>query len=476
MSDSINLYTAALQQAFHHANDFLGDLDTDPVDVELNYEQMKSLWDWNLPVHGKPGTEVIDELNASARQGLVHNQSGRFFSFVIGGAHPSAIAADWLTSAWDQNAGLYIAAPASAIVEEIAGKWLKKIFHIPELSSFAFVTGCQMANFTCLIAARNHIFNQAGWDIEKEGFYGAPNVRIITGDCTHSTIVKALRMLGFGADHAIQIPSDALGKIDSDLVLAEFKRDPDIPTILILQAGEVNTGVYDDFATLIPEAHKYEAWVHVDGAFGLWAKASKKYQHLVKGIEKADSWSCDGHKWLNVPYDSGYAFVAHPDAHFLAINQGADYLLQDNQARDQMKWTPELSRRARGFTTFAAIKELGTKGIEDLVDRCCRHCADIVDGINDHPLVEVIAYPIINQALVQFHHPVESASDLRNAEFTERIIAHINDSGEAFFQPTVFKNRRCMRISVSGWRTSDEDVRRTIAAIHAAIEKATMED
>jgi len=474
MAEKTNLYTPALAQAFHHANEFLGNLDTDPVDVNLNYEQMKALWDWNLPVNGKPAAEVIDELNASARPGLVHNQSGRFFSFVIGGSHPSAIAADWLTSAWDQNAGLYVATPASGIVEEIAGKWLKQIFQIPEYASFSFVTGCQMANFTCLISARNHIFNQAGWDIEKNGFYGAPKMRIITGDYKHSTITKALRMLGFGSNHAIQIPSDALGKINAELVIAEFKRDPDIPTILILQAGEVNTGAYDDFTSLIPVAHQHNAWVHVDGAFGLWAKASKKYQHLVNGAEEADSWSCDGHKWLNVPYDSGYAFVRHPDAHFMAISQGAAYLLEDDKARDQMNWTPELSRRARGFPTFAAIKELGTTGIEDLVDRSCMHCAEIIDGIKEHPLVEVIAYPIINQGLVQFHHPTQGDHEVRNGEFTEHVIAAINASGEAFFQPTIFKGRRCMRVSVSGWRTNAEDVKRTIAAIHAAIEKTKL--
>ena len=471
MSNTKNLYTAALEQAFHHANDFLGHLDTDPVDVSLDYEQMKTLWDWELPVEGKPASEVIDELNQSARPGLVHNQSGRFFSFVIGGSHPSAIAADWLTSAWDQNAGLYVATPASGIVEEIAGQWLKQIFRIPSFASFAFVTGCQMANFTCLMAARNHIFNQAGWDIEKNGFYGAPKVRIITGDYKHSTITKALRMLGFGYDHAIQIPSDAMGRINNELVEAEFRRDPDIPTILILQAGEVNTGAFDDFATLIPVARQYNAWVHVDGAFGLWAKASKKFQHLVAGTEGADSWSSDGHKWLNVPYDSGYAFVAHPDAHFLSISQGAAYLLQDDQARDQMNWTPELSRRARGFPTFAAIKELGTSGIEDLIDRSCLHCKEIIDGIKDHPLVEVIAYPIINQGLVQFHHPTNGNEEAANGQFTEQVIHAINASGEAFFQPTAFKGRRCMRVSVSGWRTNEEDVRRTIAAIHTAIEK-----
>ncbi|HJW31151.1 MAG TPA: aminotransferase class V-fold PLP-dependent enzyme, partial [Saprospiraceae bacterium] len=392
--------------------------------------------------------------------------------FVIGGSHPSAIAADWLTSAWDQNAGLYIATPASGIVEEIAGAWLKKMLHIPEHASFAFVTGGQMANFTCLNAARNYIFHQAGWDIERDGFYGAPKVRIITGDYKHSTIVKALRILGFGSGHAIEIPSDPMGRINAELVEAEFNRDPVIPTILILQAGEVNTGAFDDFEKLIPLAHQYKAWVHVDGAFGLWTKVSRKYDHLARGTEKADSWSCDGHKWLNVPYDSGYAFVAHPDAHFLSVNQSAAYLKQDDAARDQMNWTPELSRRARGFATYAVIKELGTQGIEDLVDRLCRFCKDIIDGIKDHPQVEVLAYPIINQALVQFHHPQHPENEKLNGEFTQQVIDSINASGEAFLQPTTFKGRKCMRLSVSGWRTNDKDVERTTEAIKMAIQKS----
>jgi glutamate/tyrosine decarboxylase-like PLP-dependent enzyme len=187
---------------------------------------------------------------------------------------------------------------------------------------------------------------------------------------------------------------------------------------------------------------KHKAWVHVDGAFGLWAKATRKYEHLVKGVEAADSWSCDGHKWLNVPYDSGYAFVAHPDAHFMAVHQGAVYLSQDDKARDQMNWTPELSRRARGFSTFAAIKELGTTGIENLIERTCKYCADIVDGIKDHPLAEVLAYPIINQALVQFRHPKEGDVEMRNGEFTEHVIAEINTFGEAFFQPTTFQRQK----------------------------------
>lgn len=474
MTQLAHTYRAALEKAMQYGNEFLSILDSEPVDVSLHYPEMKALWDWELPKTGMPPEQVIDQLNKAARPGLVHNQSGRFFSWVIGGSHPAAIAADWLTSAWDQNAGLYNATPASGIVEEIAGEWLKQMLKIPAQASFAFVTGGQMANFTCLNAARNHLFHIAGWDIEKEGFYGAPRIRIITGDQKHSTVSKALRMLGFGTSHSIEIPSDAHSRINVQLVEAEFKRDPDIPTLLILQAGDIHTGGFDDFASLIPLAHAHRSWVHVDGAFGLWANASRKFEHLLQGAEGADSWSVDGHKWLNVPYDSGYAFVAHADAHFLSLNQHASYLAQDEQARDQMNWTPELSRRARGFATYAAIRELGTTGIEELIDRCCAHCTSIVKGMASHPQVEVIAFPVINQGMVRFHSISPNATELDHDYFTDQVIAAINASGEAFFQPSVYKGKRGMRISVSNWRTNDRDVERTLAATNAAIEKVNV--
>lgn len=332
-----------------------------------------------------------------------------------------------------------------------------------------------MANFTCLNAARNHLFHQAGWDIERDGFYGAPKIRIIVGDQKHSTVTKAIRILGFGYGHMTAIPSDAQGRIDPDLVKAEFLRDPDIPTLLILQAGEIHTGAFDDFQTIIPVAHAHRAWVHIDGAFGLWANASRKYEHFMKGAEQADSWSVDGHKWLNVPYDSGYAFVAHPDAHFVSLNQSASYLSQDEKARDQMNWTPELSRRARGFTTYAVIKELGRQGIEDLVNRLCDHARSIVEGIADHSQVEVLAFPIINQGMVRFKDVSPQADERSHDIFTDKIIAAINASGEAFVQASTYKGKRGMRISVSGWRTNEEDVKRMIRATLLAIDQVNLQ-
>jgi glutamate/tyrosine decarboxylase-like PLP-dependent enzyme len=473
MSVNTNPYRLALESAFAESTTFLETVDTAHVGTRSSYEGLKALWDWNLPVDGKPAEAVIDELNRSALPGLNLNQSGRFFAWVIGGAHPSAIAADWLTSVWDQNAGLYACTPSSGIVEEIAGSWLKQLLKLPSHASFAFVTGCQMANFTCLNVARNYLFDQAGWDIEAEGFYGSPRIRIICGDQKHNTITRALRMLGFGRNVMVELPSDTNGKLNVDEVRKEFERDPHTPTMMILQAGEIHTGAFDDFKSIIPIAHAHNAWVHIDGAFGLWAAASPTYAHLMEGAEGADSWATDGHKWLNVPYDSGYAFIAHPAAHFKTFTSQAGYLKEDGKARDQYNWTPELSRRARGYTTYAVIKELGSTGIKDLVERCCRHAAAIVEGAGQLPHTEVLAFPIINQGLLRFRNPKAGEDESMHDQFTEQVIAAINASGEAFFQPSTFKGKRCMRVSVSGWRTNDEDVRRTIAAIGDAIDSCS---
>ncbi|MEP6795445.1 MAG: pyridoxal-dependent decarboxylase [Saprospiraceae bacterium] len=465
---SLNQYKAPLHKALQLSEDFFDTLDSTPVGSMKSHEELLSLWDQKLPETGMDPEQILIDMDKAARPGLHLSQSGRFFSWVIGGSYPTGVAADWLTSAWDQNAGMFTVAPAASIAEEIAGKWLKQILNLPVDASFAFVTGCQMAHFTCLAAARNHLFHQAGWDIEAKGFYGAPRIRVICGDQKHSTINRAMRMLGFGTDILTDVPSDEYGRINVALFEKEFMKEPDVPTLVLLQAGDLNTGVYDDFNAIIPLAHKFNAWVHVDGAFGLWASASKHLSHLTKGIETADSWATDGHKWLNVPYDCGYALTAHPEAHYRSMSQQASYVFEDQTARDSMYWNPEFSRRARGFATYAVIKELGTQGIEELVDRTCAHARSIVEQAGKLPHTEIVAMPVINQGLIRFLDP-KGNSEKDHAAYTEKVIHEINESGEAFFQPVTFKGKRCMRVSVSGWRTSDEDVRRTVAAIREAV-------
>ncbi len=472
MQDSRNPYKNSLETAFRLANEFLDSLDSDPVGVTASYEQLRSAWNQALPEHGEAPEKVLEELHASARPGLMLSQSGRFYAWVIGGTHPAALGADWLTSVWDQNSGLFAVAPSGAIVEEIAGEWLKKLLKLPTTSSFAFVTGCQMAHFTCMLAARNHLFRLTGWDVEADGIFGAPGIRVVCSDQKHATVNRALRMLGFGINCITDVPSDDQGRIDLIQLEDVLARESNTPTLLLLQAGDVNTGGFDDFKTIIPLARRYPCWVHVDGAFGLWAAASKTYAHLTEGADQADSWATDGHKWLNVPYDSGYAFVAHPEPHARALSQMATYLTHDQQARDQMNWNPEFSRRARGFATWAAIRELGSEGIEELINRTCQHAKEIVHGAGQLEGVEIVSAPVINQGLLRFHPRAKNSEVSEADHFTEKVIQNVNTSGEAFFQPTTYKGRRCMRVSVSGWRTGEIDVRRTIEAIRNAVDEA----
>lgn len=465
MRDPRDVFGPALEQAFVSALESMAVVDTAPVGTPLGYAALKAMWPQELPEDGLPPEQVVRELADSARPGLMMSQSGRFFAWVIGGAHPAAVGADWLTSVWDQNAGAYACTPASLIAEEIAGQWLRDVLGIPETAAFAFVTGGQMANFTCLAAGRNYLFRQAGWDIERDGFFGAPRLRVITGASKHSTVTRALRMLGFGSGGTIEVPTDGAGRIRPETIEKALGDEPGIPALVILQAGEIHTGAFDDFESILPIVRQYPAWVHIDGAFGLWAAACPETADLLKGAEQADSWATDGHKWLNVPYDSGYAFVAHPDALFRAFSQQADYIRQDDIGRDANHWNPELSRRARGFTTYAVLRELGRRGIADLVSRNCRFAKAIVEGSAALPGVDILAVPVINQGLIAFRNPVPGADAAAHDQFTERVVAAINATGKAFFQPSTFRGRRCMRVSVSGWRTTIRDVEITLEAI-----------
>ena len=472
MNDPLRQFGPALEQAYASALETLSSVDTAPVGAAFDYATLKARWPQDLPQSGLPPEQVVRELAAAALPGLSMNQSGRFFAWVIGGTHPAALGADWLTSMWDQNAGAYACTPSSLIAEEIAGEWLKTLLHIPRQAAFAFVTGGQMANFTCLAAGRNKLFHHLGWDIERDGFYGAPRIRVIAGAYRHSTITKALRMLGFGSDRTILVPSDDVGRIRPDLLEQALLAEPDMPALICLQAGEIHTGAFDDFARIIPMVRRFPAWVHIDGAFGLWASACPEKAHLMAGAEAADSWATDGHKWLNVPYDSGYAFVAEPEHLFRAFAQQADYIRQDNVGRDANHWNPELSRRARGFATYAVIRELGRAGIAELVSRNSRYARAIIEEAARLRHVDVLAEPVINQGVVAFRHPSLSAGPEMHDAFTEQVIARINAGGRAFFQPSTFRGRRCMRISVSGWRTTVKDVEMTVAAIAEALDAA----
>jgi glutamate/tyrosine decarboxylase-like PLP-dependent enzyme len=474
MKNAENLYRKPLEASLANALSYLNSLDQNSVGATADLHTLRGRLAKPLANAGVAPEEVIRELVRDVEGGIIGSAGGRFFAWVIGGSVPAALAADWLTSAWDQNAGLYATAPAAAMVEEIAGNWLKEILGLPMEASFAFVTGCQMAHATCLAAARHALLAKRGWNVEQRGLFGAPPIRILTSDQRHGTFERAVRLLGLGLSQITSIPSDAQGALRAEDLQRALEADRAAPTLVLLQAGDVNTGAYDSFETLIPIAKRYDAWVHVDGAFGLWAAASPRFQHSVKGVDRADSWATDGHKWLNVPYDCGYAFVRDAEPHTASMSHRESYLIHAAEARDQMDWNPEWSRRARGFPTYAALRQLGRDGVAALVDSCCRHAHSLVTQIGQLPGAETLAVPIVNQGLVRFIDTRQGASESDHDRRTDQVIAAINASGEAFFGGTTWRGRRAMRVSVSGWQTADEDIERVLKAVAGALRASAL--
>ena len=440
------------------AADYLETLDTRQIRPERGYREMHELFDRAVPDRPADPADVVEELAAVGEQGVMAIGSGRWYGFVAGGAVPSSLAADWLVSAWDQNTGLAEPTPATSALEAITGRWVLELLGLPPDSSFAFVTGCQMAHVTCLAAARHSVYRRAGWDLPQRGLAGAPPLRVVLGGKRHVTIKRALRLLGIGESQEVVLPADSEGRMATEQLGAAL--DGSTPTIVCAQAGEVNTGAFDDLEAIVELAARAGAWVHVDGAFGLWAAASPALAHLVAGYERADSWATDGHKWLNVPFDCGIALCAHRDDHEAAMEYAAPYLAvsESHVARDPMGYSPEFSRRARAVPVWAAIRELGREGITALVDRCCAHARAIAEGLAALPGCEIVNEVVLNQVLFRFEDDVR----------TQAILAAVQEEGEAWMSPTTWDGRFTIRISVVGWRTSERDVERTVAAFARA--------
>jgi len=448
-----------LARAAELARSFLDTLPARPVRESGSLADLRRALALPLADAGVPPVQVIDELARAADPGIVAMAGPRYFGFVIGGSLPVATAADWLTAAWDQNAGLYVDSPAAAIVEDVAAGWLLDLFGLPQTASVGFVTGGQMANFTCLAAARHAVLDRAGWDVEERGLQGAPTVNVVVGEEAHATIFASLRFLGLGAATARRVATDAQGRMRAD-ALREVLAKISGPTIVCAQAGNVNTGAFDPLEEIASLARARDAWLHVDGAFGLWAAASPAHRHLTTGVAAADSWASDGHKWLNVPYDSGFAIVKDPAVHRAAMSIGAAYLVAGDAARrDALDWVPELSRRARGFPVYAALRFLGRRGVAELVARCCTLARRIAERLAAAPGVAILNDVVLNQVLVRF-----GDSD----DVTRAVIERVQEDGTCWLAGTTWHGKGAMRVSVCNWSTTAGDIDRSADAILAA--------
>ena len=453
-------WKAPLGEAFDRALMYLEGLVDRPVHSTASLAELRATLGGPLPEVSTDSREVIAALATAAEPGVLPSSSGRFFGFVVGGATPAAVAADWLTSVWDQNAGLYVLGPAASVVEEVAGAWLAELFGLPKQVSVGFVTGAQLANTTGLAAARYEMLRRAGWDTEVAGLCGAPRLRIIAGQGRHGTIDRALRFLGLGTASIVEVEMDAQGRMQVAALRRALERG-DGPAIVCAQVGNVNTGAVDPVGEICELAHGHGAWVHVDGAFGMWAAASPRLRHLVAGVERADSWATDAHKWLNVPYDSGLVFCAHPEAHRAAMGVRASYLMHSaGGERDALDYNPEHSRRARGFAVYAAIRALGRSGIAEMVERCCAMARRFAEQLAAADGVEVLNEVVLNQVLVRLQAP-----DGNDDGHTDRVLERLQHDGTCWMSGTRWKGQAAVRISVSNWSTSADDVDRSVVAL-----------
>jgi glutamate/tyrosine decarboxylase-like PLP-dependent enzyme len=450
---TIEATVAALERATVHATAHLATLDEAPVRPTASLEALRARFVQPLPEDGLDAAAVVDELAANAEGGLVRSAGPRYFGFVIGGSVPAALGADWLTSAWDQNAGLYVIGPAAAVAEETAGAWLIDLFGLPETVSVGYTTGATMASFTGLAAGRHALLAKAGWDVERHGLFGAPEIPVVVSEESHVTIFAALQMLGMGRDRVIRVPTDDQGRMRPE-ALAAVLAELDRPALVTAQAGNVNTGAFDPLPPIVDAVRANGGWLHVDGAFGMWAAADPARRHLVDGVGDADSWTTDAHKWLNVPYDAGLSFVRDAAAHHAAMTLGAAYYVETaGGERDPYNWVPESSRRARGFPIWAALRSLGRRGVAELIARNSDAARRFAAGLQGGAGIRILNDVVLNQVLVRFDDP--SGDPAKGDARTMAIVAAVQEDGEIWLGGTTWHGMRAMRISVSNWMTTD---------------------
>jgi|tagenome__1003787_1003787.scaffolds.fasta_scaffold20973683_2 glutamate/tyrosine decarboxylase-like PLP-dependent enzyme len=449
-----------LGEAYELAVRYLEGLPERPVTVAVTAPDLRAALGGELPHGPADATSVVAELARAAEPGIMPSGSGRYFGFVIGGALPAAMAADWLVSAWDQNAALYAAAPSASVVEEVAASWVADLLGLPDSVSVGFVTSAQAATFTGLRVGLNVVLRRHGWNLARDGLRGAPPVRVLVGTTRHGTVDRALRFLNLGAASVVPVESDRQGRMLVPALRAQLERQTG-PVLVCAQVGDVNTGAIDPVGQICDLAHDYGAWVHVDGAFGLWAAASPALRPKVAGVERADSWSTDAHKWLNVPYDSGIVFCAHPDAHRGAMAARGGYLqTADDGRRDEVDYVPDHSRRARGFPVYAALRSLGRQGVADLVERSCAFARRFAAQLADADGLEVLNEVHLNQVLVR----ARGTDDDPDGP-TQRLVERLQHEGTAWMSGTTWQGRAALRVSVSNWSTDEADVDRSVAAI-----------
>jgi glutamate/tyrosine decarboxylase-like PLP-dependent enzyme len=450
----------ALRAAADHAYRYLASLPDRPVRAAADAAAIRSRLPASLPEEGLAPEETIAELVAAVEPGLVASAGPRYFGFVIGGALPAAVAADWLTAAWSQNAVLHATSPAAAAVEQVAGEWMLELLGLPSDASFGFPTGAGLGNAVGLAAARHAVLAREGWDVEARGLYDAPEVRVVIGGEAHATLLTALQYLGLGRERVVSVEADDQGRMRPDRLAEALAGHPG-PHIVCAQAGNVNTGAFDPIGSIADVlADHPNAWLHVDGAFGLWAATVARLRHLVVGIERADSWSTDAHKWLNVGYDCGFVAVRDPAAHRAAMSATAAYLIQ-GAGRDGWDYVLDSSRRARAFPVWAALRSLGREGVSALVERCCALASHMADRLRQADGVEILNEVVLNQVLVRFR-----PRDGEDADgFTREVVARVQAEGVAWMGGTTWHGTAAMRISVSNWSTTEADADRTVDAI-----------